>query len=120
MAGSNYARGRYTEYKSIKDLQKEGYFWCTRSPASKGMFDVTAVGVAGAVLLQTKRTKRKRLVPSMYKDEMKSIQEWVDSLPVLPDFVRVEFWVHRDGVRGWTKFRFYQNKPMEMYEGGTE
>jgi hypothetical protein len=116
---SNYQRGRYSEYKAIKDLEKEGYFWTTRSPASKGMFDVTGLGYHGGIALQTKRTKRKRLVPSMYKDEMESIQNWVDSLDELPDFIRVEFWVHRDGVRGWTKFRFYKNKPMEMYEGGT-
>jgi hypothetical protein len=117
---SNYARGRYTEYKSIKHLEKEGYFWLTRSPASKGMFDVTGVGLHGAICLQTKRTKRKKLVPSMYKDEMKAIQEWVDSLESLPEFVRVEFWVQRDGIKGWVKFRFKQNQPVEMYEGGNE
>lgn len=115
---SNYARGRYTEYKSIKHLEKEGYFYLTRSPASKGMFDVVGVGIHGGILLQTKRTKRKKLVPSMYGEEMRTIQEWVDSLPFLPDNIRVEFWVMRDGIKGWTKFRFYQNKQVELYEGG--
>lgn len=117
---SNYQRGRYSEYKAIKHLQKEGYFYCTRSPASKGMFDVIGVGYDGGILLQTKRTKRKKIVPSMYKEEMESIQKFVDSLPYLPDNIRIEFWVQRDGVRGWTKFRFYHKKPMEMYEGGNE
>jgi Holliday junction resolvase len=117
---SNYVRGRYTEYKAIKHLNKEGFFYVTRSPASKGMFDCVGVGFSGGILLQTKRTKRKKLVPSMYKEEMESIQNWVDSLDSLPEYIRVEFWVQRDGVKGWTKFRFYKNKPMEMYEGGID
>lgn len=116
---TNYERGRYTEYKAVKHLEKEGYFWQTRSPASKGMFDVTAVGAKGGICLQTKRTKRKRLVPSMYKDEMASIQKWVDAIEELPDFIRIEFWVMRDGVKEWTKFRFYKDRPVEMYEGNT-
>jgi hypothetical protein len=118
---SNYTRGRYTEYKSIKHLEKEGFFWLTRSPASKGMFDVTGLSVTGeGIALQTKRTKRKKLVPSMYKKEMDEIQKFVDSLEVLPDNMRVEFWVQRDGIKGWVKFRFKQNQPVEMYEGGNE
>lgn len=120
MANNNYTRGRYTEYKAIKHLEKEGYFWTTRSPASKGMFDVTGVGIKGGILLQTKRTKRKRLVPSMYKEELESIQAWVDSLPVLPDNVRVEFWIMRDGIRAWTKIRFYKNEKPIAYEGVDE
>jgi hypothetical protein len=117
---SNYQRGRYTEYKAIKHLNKEGYFYITRSPASRGMFDCVGVGFNGGILLQTKRTRRKKLVPSMYREEMESIQKWVDSLPYLPDNIRVEFWVQRDGVKGWVKFRFYHKRPMEMYEGGNE
>jgi hypothetical protein len=116
---SNYERGRYTEYKAIKHLEKEGYFWTTRSPASKGMFDVTGIGIQGGIALQTKRTKRKRLVPSMYRDEMESIQKWVDSQEELPDFIRIEFWIHRDGIKGWTKYRFKKNQEPELFEGGT-
>jgi hypothetical protein len=116
--GSNYERGRYTEYKSIKHLEKEGFFYCTRSPASKGMFDIVGAGFNGAILLQTKRTKRQKLSLSMYKAEMEEIQAWVDSLDHLPDHVRVEFWIQRDGIKGWVKFRFYHKKPMELYEGG--
>jgi len=117
---SNYERGRYTEYKAIRHLKKEGFFYCTRSPASKGMFDVVGVGVGGGILLQLKRTKRKRLVPSMYRDEFAEIQTWVDSLPVLPDNIRVEFWIMRDGIRKFTKIRFYKNKKPKIYEGNDE
>jgi Holliday junction resolvase len=115
---TNYERGRYSEYKAKKHLEKEGFFYVTRSPASKGMFDLVGVGYNGGILLQTKRTKRQKLVPSMYRDEMESIQKFVDSLECLPDNIRCEFWVQRDGIKGWVKFRFYQNKPIEMYEGG--
>lgn len=114
---TNYERGRYTEYKSIKHLEKEGFFYCTRSPASKGMFDVVGVGLHGGILLQTKRTKRKRLVPSMYKDEFESIQNWVDSLDELPDNIRVEFWIQRDGIKYFTKIRFYKGREPHIYEG---
>lgn len=118
---SNYAKGRQAEYLCIKHLKKEGYFWAVRSYGSLGMFDVHAMGVKGGILVQVKRTKRKKIVPSMYKKEMDAIQEWVDSLEEdIPDFIRLEFWVQREGIRGWSKYRFRKNQPMELFEGGTE
>lgn len=120
MAGSNYIKGRQAEYLCITHLKKEGYIWTQRAYASKGTFDVYGMGATGGILIQVKRTKRQRIVPSMYKKEMEEIQEWVDNLPILPENIRVEFWVQREGIRGWTKYRFKQNKPMELFEGGTE
>jgi hypothetical protein len=120
MAGNNYKKGRQAEYLCITHLKKEEYFWCQRSYASKGMFDVHGMGVKGGILVQVKRTKRKKIVPSMYREEMEKIQEWVDSIPELPDFIRLEFWVQREGIRGWTKFRFRQGQEPHMFEGNLE
>jgi hypothetical protein len=120
MAGNNYKKGRQAEYLAITHLKKEGYFWCQRSYASKGMFDVHGMGADGGVLIQVKRTKRQKIVPSMYKKEMEEIQEWVDSLPDLPEIIRVEWWVQREGIRGWTKWRFRPNQEPEMFEGNVE
>lgn len=120
MSNSNYVKGRASEYRAIKELKKRGYFWCTRSPASKGLFDVTAIGVEGGIALQIKRTKRKRLVPSMYAKDLKEIQEFVDSIEYIPDFIRFEFWIHREGIRGWTKYKIQKGKEPELIEGGNE
>jgi hypothetical protein len=120
MAGTNYTKGRNAEYLCIKHLKKEGYFWAVRSYASKGMFDVHAMGTQGGILVQVKRTKRKKIVPSMYRKEMEEIQEWVDTIPELPENIRLEFWIQREGYRGWTKYRFRPHTEMELFEGNIE
>lgn len=120
MANNNYVKGRNAEYLCIKHLQKEGYFWTQRAYASKGVFDVYGMGVLGGILIQVKRTKRQKIVPSMYKKEMEEIQEWVDTIPELPDHIRIEWWIQREGIRGWTKYRFQKGKEPELYEGNTE
>jgi Holliday junction resolvase len=120
MANNNYVKGRQAEYLAIKHLQKEGYIWVKRAYGSKGQFDVFGMGAEGGVLIQVKRTKRQKIVPSMYKKEMEEVQEWVDSLPELPEIIRVEWWVQREGIRGWTKFRFRQGQEPHMFEGNLE
>lgn len=120
MPNNNYVRGRQSEYRAIKDLKKMGYYWCTRSPASKGLFDVTGIGVLGGIALQIKRTKRKRLVPSMYKADFQAIQEFIDAQEHIPEFIRFEFWIHREGVRGWTKYLFQKGKEPILIEGGVD
>lgn len=116
---SNYKKGRQSEYLCITHLKKEGYIWTQRAYASKGMFDVYGMGSEGGVLIQVKRTKRQKIVPSMYKKDIEQIQEWVDGLEELPNNVKVELWVQREGIRGWTKYRFKKNEPIELYEGET-
>jgi hypothetical protein len=120
MANNNYVKGRQAEYLAITHLKKEGYFWTRRAYASKGQFDVYGMGAKGGVLIQVKRTKRKKIVPSMYNKEMEELQEWVDGLGELPDFIRVEWWVQREGIRGWTKWSFKPNEEPVMFEGNLE
>ena len=120
MAGNNYKRGRQAEYLCIKHIQKEGYIWTQRSYASKGMFDVYGMGVKGGILIQVKTTQRQKITPSMYRDEMAEIQAWVDSIPDFPENVRVEWWAQRQGIRGWTKWRFRPGQVPELYEGNVE
>ena len=121
MANNNYTKGRQAEYLCIKHLQKEGYFWTQRAYASKGRFDVFGMGVQGGILVQVKRTKRQKIVPSMYKKEMDEIQEWIDSVEEeIPESMRIEFWIQRENVRGWTKYRFRKNQPVLLFEGNLE
>lgn len=103
----------------MKHLKKEGFFWLQRAYASKGTFDVYGMGTQGGILVQVKRTKRQRITPSMYKKEMAEIQEWIDSLEELPEFIRVEWWIQREGIRGWTKYRFRKGQEPELFEGET-
>jgi Holliday junction resolvase-like predicted endonuclease len=120
MAGTNYKRGRQAEYLAITHLKKEGYFWTQRAYGSKGKFDVYAMGTKGGILVQVKTTKRQKIVPSMYDKEMEELQKWVDTLEELPEFVRIEWWVQRQGIRGWTKWRFRPNQKPEQIEGNLE
>lgn len=120
MGNVNYKRGRQAEYLAIKHLKKQGFFWTHRAYGSKGKFDVFGMGAEGGILIQVKTTKRQKIVPSMYSKEMKELQEWVDSLPDLPDFIKIEWWCQRQGIRGWTKWRFRQGKEPELYEGALE
>lgn len=120
MGNNNYIKGRNAEYLAMKHLTKEGYFWTKRAYASKGKFDVFGMGTQGGVLLQVKRTKRQKIVPSMYRDEMKEIQQWVDEIDDLPEFIRIEFWIQREGIRGWTKYRFRPHQEPELVEGNIE
>lgn len=50
------AKGNRAEYKSIRLLEKEGY-QCVRAAASKGTFDVVAVGLFDILLIQVKGGK---------------------------------------------------------------
>ena len=120
MANSNYIKGRNAEYLCIKHLKKENYFWTQRAYASKGMWDVYGMGLKGGILVQVKRTKRQRIVPSMYKKEMEELQAWVDSIEDdIPDNIRMEFWIQRESIRGWTKYRFRKGQEPELFEGET-
>lgn len=120
MANNNYVKGRNAEYLAIKHLEKEGYFWAKRAYASKGMFDVFGMGKKGGILIQVKSTKRLKIVPSMYSKEMAELQVWVDSIEELPDFIRVEWWVQRQGIQGWTKWSLKKGEEPHMYEGNLE
>jgi Holliday junction resolvase len=120
MANQNYVKGRNAEYLAMKHLTKDGYFWTKRAYGSKGKFDVFGMGHKGGILIQVKTTKRQKIVPSMYDKEMEELQEWVDSLGTLPEYIEIQWWVQRQGIRGWTKFRFRPNQEPEMFEGQLE
>lgn len=84
-AMKNYRRGYDAELACRSLLAKHG-FVAMRSPASKGMFDVIAIGDGGTYLIQVKRTKneaRKRftsLVKQLGKTKFRPphhIQVWV-------------------------------------------
>jgi len=47
------SKGRRNEYKSIKLLESKGYY-CVRSAASKGLFDIVAISPTKILLVQVK------------------------------------------------------------------
>ena len=60
-----YKKGRYKEYAAIKELKKEGYDLCQRSPGSRGPVDIWAVD-----------TKEKKILLVQVKSSIpKSTQE---------------------------------------------
>lgn len=50
------AKGRRNEHRSIQLLESLGYR-CVRAAASKGLFDIVAIGSADIVLLQVKSSE---------------------------------------------------------------
>jgi len=107
MGNKNYQRGYQAEYKVMKEFQ--GQVWGIRSPASKGMFDVTGISYDGVYLIQVKRTKKKKVTPSMYADEIQSIQDWVKGLKKHPKWLKVQLWVWIDR-QGWLKYNITKGK----------
>ncbi|NGY84925.1 hypothetical protein F6Y03_30870 [Bacillus megaterium] len=113
MPNKNYQRGYATEYKILKQFMEEGIYG-QRSHASKGMFDVIGIDKTGVYLIQAKRTKKKKLTPSMYRDEIASIQSFVKGLPFpIPKFVKFQFWVWLDR-QGWIKYNITKRKVEEI------
>jgi Holliday junction resolvase len=109
MANKNYQRGYATEYKILKQFREEGIYG-QRSPASKGMFDVIGIDKTGVYLIQAKRTKKKKITPSMYRDEIQEIQQFVRSIPFpIPKFVKFQFWIWLDR-QGWLKYNITKRK----------
>jgi Holliday junction resolvase len=49
-------KGRRNEYKSIKLLEALGYY-CQRSAASKGLFDIVAISLTEVLLVQCKSNR---------------------------------------------------------------
>lgn len=117
MANKNYQRGYQIEYKILKQFKEEGIYG-QRSHASKGMFDVIGVDQRGVFLIQAKRTKKKKVTPSMYRDEIASIQQFVRSLPFpVPKFVKFQFWIWLDR-QGWIKLNITKRK-VEVIQNDT-
>lgn len=114
---TNYQRGYSTEYKIMKQFRENGIYG-QRSPASKGMFDVIGIDRTGVYLIQAKRTKKKKITPSMYRDEIASIQQFVNTIPFpIPKFVKFEFWIWLDR-QGWIKYKITKKK-VEEYQNDT-
>lgn len=117
MPNKNYQRGYQTEYKIVKHFKENGIY-AQRSHASKGMFDVIGIDESGVYLIQAKRTKKKKITPSMYRDEIDEIQQWVRSLPApIPPFVKFQFWIWLDR-QGWIKYNI-TNKTVEEFYNDT-
>jgi Holliday junction resolvase len=100
MANSNYRRGYQTEQRIVAEFSENG-FYAMRSPSSKGKFDVIGIKEDGVYLIQAKRTKGK-IYPSSYKKEIEKIEEWITTLPHIPDWLHIEFWIWVDH-QGFTK-----------------
>ncbi len=50
-------KGRRNEHRSMSLLEKSGY-WCMRSAASRGVFDVVAVSKTDIIFVQVKSGRR--------------------------------------------------------------
>ena len=81
------AKGRRLEYKTIRLLEAAGYN-CTRSAASKGVWDIVAIGPQGVRLIQVKANRQ----PGPLE------REQMAAFPAPPGVSR-EYWVWRDHAR---------------------
>ena len=81
------AKGRRLEHKTIKLLESAGYR-CTRAAASKGVWDIVAIGPNCIRLIQVKANK----APGpLEREEMQEFQ--------VPQGVTREYWVWKDRER---------------------
>mgnify|MGYP003627953788 CR=1 FL=1 len=81
------AKGRRLEHKTIKVLKRVGYD-CMRSAASKGTWDVIAIGPVDIRLVQVKANRPPGPI------ERENMAE-----AVAPPNATKEFWVWKDGER---------------------
>ena len=81
------AKGRRLEHKTIRRLEAEGYD-CTRAAASKGKWDIIAIGDKGIRLVQVKANR-----PPGSKERREMIQALV------PPNASKEYWVWKDHAR---------------------
>lgn len=92
---SNTRRGHDTERRCAQELEEQGYE-TFRSAASKGTWDVIAIGPLDILLIQCKRTKQNipsRAAPKNTLDEMECA--------LAPDgVVRRQLWCWVD-LKGW-------------------
>jgi len=118
-----YAQGRKYEYKAQNELKNEGCFITTRSPGSKGIFDVFGIKILDdnvcLYLVQVKALKKtstvNRALPRQERAALiKSIQSnkfpvWFGGVktsgkPGWTSQLLVELWIWEKRV-GWHKFR---------------
>jgi hypothetical protein len=90
-AMKNYRRGYSAELACRSLLAKHG-FVALRSPASKGMFDVIAIGDGGTYLIQVKRTKTE--ARKKFTSLVKQLSE-TKFRP--PHHIQVWVWIDRKG-----------------------
>jgi len=90
---TNYQRGRDTEYKVKKELEKEGYV-VFRTAGSHGVADIIAINSKVVRLIQVKRTKSDRM-PVININEFLKLE--------VPDFCTKEVWIWFDKRRSWSK-----------------
>ena len=81
------AKGRRLEHKTIRRLEAEGYD-CTRAAASKGTWDIVAIGNEGIRLIQVKAN---RAPGSKERRQM--------VMAAAPPNASKEFWVWKDNAR---------------------
>ena len=92
------AKGRRLEHKTMKRLEAIGYA-CTRSSASKGVWDVIAIRGQDIRLIQVKAN---RPPPPAERDSMQEFRA--------PDVCSKEFWVWKDREREPHIFEFTGGK----------
>lgn len=85
--GKRYKKGRALEYRAMRQLEKEGY-WCRRTAASKGAFDVVAFNENEVRMIQVKSNR-----PFYGKEK----QHFIDLN--VPSCVKKELWVYHDFKR---------------------
>lgn len=81
-------KGRYNERKAIKILESAGYY-CVRSSASLGLFDIVAIGANGIRLIQVKTNRMASEI------EVEAIEKFNG----IPQNATKEIWVFKDYQR---------------------
>lgn len=94
---TNYDRGRETEYKIVKELEKAGYVNVGRSAGSHGIFDVVGYSENEVICIQAKRSKRPISFINEYKEDLKTI---IEMLPEFSHDVVIQSWIWQDR-KGW-------------------
>jgi Holliday junction resolvase len=117
MANKNYVRG-YTKEVACADFLRENGYWVERFYASKGTFDVLAVGQSTVRLIQVKRSKRfiksKEAVENAYSEDLAKMHEAIKRRTGINERLLCELWVWFDKSKdskgkvvwegGWRKF----------------
>jgi hypothetical protein len=114
MVKKNYRRGYDKEVECANFLRDHGY-WVERFYASKGTFDVIAVGDNRLRLIQVKRSKQYRIdvksIANHYREDLGRMQKVNDVSHPVKTFV--ELWVWYDYSKkpywpgGWRTFLLY-------------
>lgn len=91
---TRYRRGRQAEYWYRDELLAQGYHTVVRAAASKGKWDLVAIGEQHIKLVAVKRTQHKR--PPSYVDELNVLRA-----DIVPDCCQKEMAIFCDAQKAW-------------------